>query len=87
MPSYFYPSDGDWIQEILLRLDPATRGKIAVKYAEVYQAAWDEEQISYRKDNAARRHANIRLREFVTKYARASLGYTDKPQLVNEKKV
>ncbi|XHX67488.1 hypothetical protein GU833_18420 [Photorhabdus akhurstii] len=82
MPLYFYPSDQKWIQEMLLRLDPATRGKISVKYAEVYQAAWDEEQISYRKDNAARRHANIRLREFVTKYAKASQGYTEKPQSV-----
>ncbi|WP_445494015.1 hypothetical protein [Photorhabdus sp. SF281] len=64
---------------MLLSLDPATRAKITVKYAEVYEAAWDEEPISYRKDNAARRAANIRLREFVRRYARASQGYTEKP--------
>ncbi|TDB48060.1 hypothetical protein C5468_16785 [Photorhabdus luminescens subsp. mexicana] len=87
MPSQYFPDDGKWIQEMLLRLDPATRGKISVKYAEVYQAAWNEEQISYRKDNAARHHANIRLREFVTKYAKASQGYTEKPQSVKDKRV
>ncbi|MFD0705975.1 hypothetical protein [Photorhabdus akhurstii] len=64
---------------MLLSLDSATRAKITVKYAEVYQAAWDEEPISYRKDNTARRHANIWLREFVRKYARVSQGYTEKP--------
>ncbi|WP_387467085.1 hypothetical protein [Photorhabdus sp. RM323S] len=79
MPSHFYPDDGKWIQEMLLSLDPATRAKITVKYAEVYQATWDEEPVSYRKDNMARRAANIRLREFVRKYARASQGYTEKP--------
>ncbi|WP_339366780.1 MULTISPECIES: hypothetical protein [unclassified Photorhabdus] len=79
MPSHFYPDDAKWIQEMLLNLDPATRAKITVKYAEVYQIAWDEEPVSYRKDNAARRAANIRLREFVRKYARASQGYTEKP--------
>ncbi|OWO80670.1 hypothetical protein B5C26_17920 [Photorhabdus luminescens] len=82
MPSQYFPDDGKWIQEMLLNLDPATRAKITVKYAEVYQIAWDEEPVSYRKDNAARRAANIRLREFVRKYARASQGYTEKPQLV-----
>ncbi|RAW91611.1 hypothetical protein CKY04_24035 [Photorhabdus sp. S8-52] len=79
MPSQYFPDDGKWIQEMLLSLDPSTRGKITVRYAEVYEAAWDEEPVSYRKDNAARRAANIRLREFVRKYARASQGYTEKP--------
>ncbi|WP_324251605.1 hypothetical protein [Photorhabdus bodei] len=79
MPQHFYPDDGKWIQEMLLSLVPSTRGKALWWYAEVYQAAWDEEPVSYRKDNAARRAANIRLREFVRKHARASQGYTEKP--------
>ncbi|WP_394347015.1 hypothetical protein [Photorhabdus khanii] len=86
MPSHFYQDDAKWIQEMLLSLDPGTRGKITVRYAEVYEAAWDEEPVSYRKDNIARRVANIRLREFVRKYARASQGYTEKPQPVKEKR-
>ncbi|PQQ22996.1 hypothetical protein [Photorhabdus hindustanensis] len=79
MPSNFFRDDEKWIREMLLQLDPSTRGKITVRYAEVYQAAWDEEPISYRKDNTARRHANIRLREFVRKYAAFSQGYVTTP--------
>ncbi|MCT8350213.1 hypothetical protein LGZ99_24245 [Photorhabdus temperata] len=85
MPSRYFPDDGKWIQEMLLKLGPATRGKITVRYSEVYEAAWDEEPISYRKGNAARRAANIRLREYIGKYVRASQGYTEKPQRVQER--
>ncbi|WP_086956490.1 hypothetical protein [Xenorhabdus innexi] len=83
MPSHFYPDDGVWIQEMLGRLRVSTRAKITAKYSEVYQAEWDNEPVSYRKDNAARRAANIRLREFVTKYERAAQGYTEKPKVVS----
>ncbi|WP_072059824.1 MULTISPECIES: hypothetical protein [Xenorhabdus] len=84
MPSLFYPDDGAWIQEMLAKLRASTRSKITAKYSEVYQAAWDNEPVSYRKDNAARRAANIRLREFVVKYERAAQGYTAKPIAVNQ---
>ncbi|WP_337161908.1 hypothetical protein [Xenorhabdus bovienii] len=84
MPSHFYPDDGAWIQETLAKLRASTRAKITAKYSEVYQAAWDSEPVSYRKDNAARRAANIRLREFVTKYERAAQGYTEQPKTVNQ---
>ncbi|WP_340618909.1 hypothetical protein [Xenorhabdus entomophaga] len=79
MPSHFYPDDGTWIQEVLAKLRASTRAKITAQYSEVYQSAWDNEPVSYRKDNAARRAANIRLREFVTKYERAAQGYTAEP--------
>ncbi|WP_231853048.1 hypothetical protein [Xenorhabdus poinarii] len=82
MPSHFYPDDGKWIQETLAKLRTSTRARITAKYSEVYQAVWDNEPVSYRKDNAARRAANIRLREFVTKYQRAAQGYTEKPKVV-----
>ncbi|WP_338139443.1 hypothetical protein [Xenorhabdus bovienii] len=84
MPSHFYPDDGTWIQETLAKLRASTRAKITAKYSEVYQSAWDSESVSYRKDNAARRAANIRLREFVTKYERAAQGYTAQPLTVNQ---
>ncbi|CAE15293.1 MULTISPECIES: hypothetical protein [Photorhabdus] len=79
MPANFFRDDEKWIREMLLQLDPSTRGKITVRYSEVYEAAWDEEPVSYRKDNIARRHANIRLREFVRKYAAFSQGYVTTP--------
>ncbi|WP_232370054.1 hypothetical protein [Xenorhabdus lircayensis] len=84
MPSHFYPDDGAWIQEMLAKLRASTRAKITAKYSEIYQAAWDDEAVSYQKDNAARRAANIRLREFVVKYERAAQGYTEQPKVVGQ---
>ncbi|WP_319940711.1 hypothetical protein, partial [Xenorhabdus littoralis] len=83
LPSHFYPDDGKWIQEMLAKLRASTRAKITALYSEVYQATWDNEPVSYRKDNVARRAANIRLREFVMKYERAAQGYTEKPIAVS----
>ena len=84
MPSIFSDADGDWIQSMLSELGPAARGKIVTRYAEVYQAAWDEESVSFRRENKARHEANSRLREFVRKYSAASAGLTSKPKLVGE---
>ncbi|WP_323865740.1 hypothetical protein [Xenorhabdus cabanillasii] len=87
MPSHFCPDDGVWIQAMLAKLRASTRAKITAKYAEVYQAAWDNEPVPYRKDNTARRAANIRLREFVVKYERAAQGYTEAPITVSGNQV
>ncbi|AKJ43766.1 hypothetical protein [Pragia fontium] len=74
MPSVFCPEDGNWIQEELLKLRPTVRRKAAVKYAEVYQGAFDAEEVSFKQVNAARHEANTRLRLFVEKFADASDG-------------
>lgn len=84
MPNKFYPDDEKWIREMLQCLDPATRGKIAIKYAEIYQEYWDLEPISYKQDNRARNQANTRLREFVRKYAAYSQGKVSTPELLQE---
>ncbi|WP_185955875.1 hypothetical protein [Limnobaculum zhutongyuii] len=74
MPAAYCPEDAAWIQGQLMELRPTVRRKVAVKYAEVYQAAFDAEPISYKQVNRARHEANKRLREFVEKYAGASDG-------------
>lgn len=84
MPEHYLTDDESWIQEQLLQLDPTTRVKIARKYAEAYQEAWDKEPVPFRKDNKARRSANTRLRVYVQKYARASRGYTLPPVAVQK---
>lgn len=84
MPSVFSEADGEWIQNMLSELGPAARGKIATRYAEVYQIAWDSEPVSFKQENKARHEANTRLREFVRKYSAASSGLTAKPKLVGE---
>ncbi|AVX38541.1 hypothetical protein [Yersinia massiliensis] len=82
MPSAFCPEDGKWIQEQLQLLPPSLRRKVAVKYAEVYQVAFDCEPVSYRQDNRARHEANKRLRLFVKSHGKALQGYTVSPPLV-----
>ncbi|WP_426576750.1 hypothetical protein [Xenorhabdus stockiae] len=82
MPSHFDPDDGTWIQEMLGKLRVSTRARVSAEYSAVYQAEWDKEPVSFCKSNAARRAANIRLREFVVKYERAAQGYIEKPKLV-----
>lgn len=84
MPEHYLHDDENWIQEQLLQLDPTTRVKIAMKYAEVYRDTWDKEPVPFRKDNRARRSANTRLRVYVQKYARASRGYTLPPVAVQK---
>lgn len=81
MPTAYCREDAAWIQEKLSALPASTRGKIACAYADAYQAAWDEEPVSYRKEGQARKAANKRLRVFIDRCASASVGYTVQPPL------
>ncbi|EQB4330064.1 hypothetical protein ACYJ2D_000011 [Providencia stuartii] len=84
MPKYHFRDDAKWIQEMLLQLSPSARNRALVAYSNVYQEFWDAELISYKKDNAARKKANARLREYVRKYSKAMQGYTSAPIAVNQ---
>ena len=57
------------------------RQRAVVRYAEVYQQAFDTELVSYRRENRARHEANTRLRLFVGKYHKAAIGLTEKATL------
>lgn len=82
LPEFHHPGDAAWIQEMLLQLSPGARNRALVAYSAVYQERWEAEPVPYRKDNAARREANKRLREYVRKFNRAMQGYTADPQKV-----
>ena len=84
MPSSFFSDDEKWIREMLLHLDPSTRSKITLKYAEVFQNTWESEPIMFKKNNRARHEANTRLRIFVRKYAAYSKGYVSDPELLTQ---
>lgn len=84
MPKAYSPDDAKWIQEQLQRFTASARHKVVALYADVYQAAWDEEPVSYRQENAARRAANKRLRLHIAQYLRPSMGLTEKPPLAKE---
>lgn len=81
MPTAYCREDAAWIQARLSELPIGTRNKIATQYSDVYQAAYDEEPISFKQENAGRRAANKRLRLFADRYARASIGHTQPPPL------
>ncbi|EBH0776661.1 hypothetical protein FJ854_13240 [Salmonella enterica] len=81
MPEIYGQADKDWIIQQLARLTPAVRQKAALRYAAVYQEAFDAQSVSYRKENRARHEANTRLRLFVRNHGRALQGYTAEPPL------
>ncbi|MLY05665.1 hypothetical protein DSG37_10850 [Salmonella enterica subsp. enterica] len=81
MPEIYGQADKDWIVQQLARLTPAVRQKAALRYAAIYQEAFDAESVSYRKENRARHEANTRLRLFVRNHGRALQGYTAEPPL------
>ncbi|CVE75611.1 hypothetical protein PTR77_15455 [Serratia bockelmannii] len=85
LPELCCQADASWIQEQLQQLTPSLRRKVAVKYAEVYQAAFDAEPVSYRQENRARHEANTRLRLFVKNHGKALQGYTVSPPLAGKR--
>lgn len=85
LPELYCQADASWIQEQLQQLTPSLRRKVAVKYAEVYQAAFDAEPVSYRQENRARYEANTRLRLFVKSHGKALQGHTASPPLAGKR--
>lgn len=74
-------ADESWIHEQLQQLPVAMRQRAIMRYAEVYQQAFDAELVSYRQENRARHEANTRLRLFVGNYYQAAMGLTEKATL------
>lgn len=58
--------DRKWIDEQISKLPSRLHAQVRRKYAEAYREAHNAEPVDHRKDGAARRAANARLREFVT---------------------
>ncbi|MCU1787732.1 hypothetical protein CUU54_02525 [Pectobacterium polaris] len=87
MPTDFVPEDGPWIQEMLRKLPGVQRAKIAHEYARVYQENFDEEPVSFKQQNAGRKVANERLREYIDKFYLANQGFTSPPPLAPSTRV
>lgn len=81
MPAVYCPADAEWIEGQIKNFSTAAKHQIVTLYADVYRAAWDEEPVPYRQENAARRAANKRLRLHIAQYLRPSMGLTEKPPL------
>lgn len=59
--------DEKWFKEQIAKLPAAYVEKAYEGYQKVWEAAFAAEPIEHKKQNVARRAANIRLREFVEK--------------------
>lgn len=82
LPASFTREDGPWIREKLATLPAGVRERITQAYSQAWQEAFDAEPVSFRQQNAARRAANRRLREFCKRYTPAVRGYTSPPPRV-----
>ena len=59
--------DKEWYQEQIGLLPYRLQDTTRQHYRRVFTEAWHAEPIDHRRSNAARRAANIRLREYVEK--------------------
>lgn len=66
-PDNYHPDDRAWIRAQLDSLPAASRERARVAYSVVFSEAHDSEPAAHKKENKARRAANIRLREFVSR--------------------
>lgn len=80
MPDSYFEQDEQWIRDMLLRLKPSVRARVAIRYSAVYQQYFEQETATYRKENSARKAANTRLRIFVKNHASYLDGYVSEPE-------
>lgn len=59
--------DQKWFWQQLKLLPPAYIEKAKEGYQAAYETAYDAEPVDHKKQNAGRREANIRLREYIRK--------------------
>ncbi len=84
MPSDYYESDAQWIDEQLTRLSNKSREKICFLYAEKFNATLEDVSIpEVKRTNCARKEANTRLRLYVETYSKYLSGYVSAPDQVN----
>jgi hypothetical protein len=70
MPAHYFPHDKKWLEEKLSILDVVERARVCSAYSHVYLTTLEAEPSEIKKENAARRAANERLRVFIDKKTR-----------------
>ena len=70
LPSRCHEHDRKWIISQISKLPRGNIATATIGYSKAYSEAHDAEPISHKKDNAARRAANTRLREYVEAIAK-----------------
>ena len=69
LPNRHYDSDANWLKEQLAKLPVTIALETCGKYSAAYRDAFDSEPSEHKKENAGRKAANTRLREFVKAYS------------------
>lgn len=82
LPSVYNEIDKNWILETLRKLEFRERNIAVIKYAKVYQEAYELEPIGYKKENAAGRAANTRLRIYASKCIAKRSEHVTKPPVL-----
>tara|TARA_R110002020_G_scaffold463746_1_gene683973 strand:- start:539 stop:784 length:246 start_codon:yes stop_codon:yes gene_type:complete len=67
-PDKCHHHDLKWADELISTLPPKLQLKVCFAYCEAYQEAFDSEPSEIKKEGAARREANTRLRLFVERH-------------------
>ena len=68
LPEMIHPHDRKWIIEQFNKIPAAYFERALHGYDTVYQEAFDNEPLPHKKENAGRRAANTRLREFIERF-------------------
>ena len=67
LPKRYHPDDQKWIEDQLKKLPTFAIHRAIEGYEKVFAESYDNEPITYKKENKARHDANTRLREYVEK--------------------
>lgn len=73
MPDHYCLDDAKFINQKLSILHEEERVQVCIAYSKVYQHEYEAEEIEFKKENKARREANIRLRNFIEKRLKTTL--------------
>ena len=80
IPTHHHPDDSRWISEQLALIPSSMRPGTAQRYSEAYQSAYDAHGgLAVFAEGPARREANTRLREFVSRVRHTMGGTTITP--------
>lgn len=72
LPVHHCEKDAQWLREQLLNIHQAHRITACVGYSDAYLEGYNSTDIQHKKENCARRNANIRMRKFVAKCKQAA---------------
>ena len=67
LPANHHDHDADWLESELLKLHPRDQIYASTAYSGIYSQTMNTESVEHKRINRARRAANLRMREFVSK--------------------